>query len=69
MTQQADLTAFLAWLAKDKEYKLCRKSFGEYRLVRNDLSQLADEFLASRGRPQEDVASESSPAEAPTLYP
>lgn len=67
---QTELSAFLAWLKETKEYELCRMSFGQYRLVRDNPAKLANEFLASRGpRPQEDVASESSPAEAPILRP
>ena len=64
--QKADLVAFLAWLKKDKDYELCRKSFREYRFIRDDPGKLAEEFLAKTGpRP----ASADSESEQPSVHP
>jgi len=59
---KANFVDFLVWLKSAKDYELCRKSFGENRIIRDDPAQLADEFLASqKARRPEGVASESVP--------
>lgn len=63
---QPDLMAFLTWLKKDKDYELCRRSFGEYKPVRDDPAKLAADFLASREKSRpEDAPNESAPAPLP----